>query len=344
MSPPKSLPLGPVMIDVQGLTLNDLDRERLSHPLVGGIILFSRNYANPEQLAALTAEIKALRQPQLLIAIDHEGGRVQRCREGFTVLPAMARLGEEWDSDPKQALQDAKDVGYVLAAELRARGVDFSFTPVLDLDYGRSAVIGTRSFHRQPEAVTALASALIEGLGQAGMSCCGKHFPGHGWAEADSHVDIPVDDRDWDRLAEDMVPYRQLALGAVMPAHVIYPVVDDKSAGFSNYWIDYLRNNINFDGVVFSDDLSMEGAAVAGDIVARAQAAWSAGCDMLLVCNKPEAVAQLLERWHPEPDAKRASRVERLLPQGPDLTWEALQGNPGYRRGLEAVTRLTAKG
>lgn len=342
MTPVKNLPLGPVMIDIQGLALSDLDRERLSHPLVGGIILFARNYASPEQLSALTTEIKTLRQPQLLIAIDHEGGRVQRCREGFTVLPAMGRLGEEWDRNPAGACQDAQDVGYVLAAELRARGVDFSFTPVLDLNYGRSAVIGNRSFHRQPAAVTALAGALIDGLRQAGMGCCGKHFPGHGWAEADSHVAIPVDERDWDRLAEDMQPYRQLPLGAVMPAHVIYPVVDEKSAGFSNYWIHYLRSNIKFDGVVFSDDLSMEGAAVAGDIVARAEAAWSAGCDMLLVCNAPQAVGQLLQRWHPEPDAKRAARVERLLPKTPALPWAALQENPDYRRGIATVARLTA--
>ena len=341
MTPAKHLPLGPVMIDIQGLALSDLDRERLTHPLVGGIILFARNYANPDQLLALTREIKALRHPQLLIAIDHEGGRVQRCRDGFTVLPAMGRLGEEWDRNQAGARQDARDVGYVLAAELRARGVDFSFTPVLDLNYGRSAVIGNRSFHRLPEAVTALAGALIDGLRQAGMGCCGKHFPGHGWAEADSHVAIPVDERDWDRLADDMQPYRQLPLGAVMPAHVIYPAVDDKSAGFSNYWVNYLRNNIKFDGVVFSDDLSMEGAAVAGDIVARAEAAWSAGCDMLLVCNAPDAVGQLLERWHPELDTLRAARVERLLPGTPAASWAALQENPDYLRGIATVARLS---
>ncbi len=277
MNAPRQLPPGPVMIDIQGLVLTDLDRERLTHPLVGGLILFSRNYESPEQLSALCAEVKALRSPQLLIAIDHEGGRVQRCRPGFTAIPAMGKLGALWDAAPGEAIAAAQDLGYVLAAELRARGVDFSFTPVLDLDYGRSTVIGSRSFHRQPEAVVQLAGALIQGLRQAGMGCCGKHFPGHGWVQADSHVAIPVDERDWDKLLADMDPFRRLALDAVMPAHVIYPVVDEKSAGFSNYWINYLRNNLKFDGVVFSDDLSMEGASVAGDVVARAQAAWSAG-------------------------------------------------------------------
>jgi beta-N-acetylhexosaminidase len=328
------------MIDIQGLALTDLDRERLTHPLVGGLILFSRNYESPEQLSALCAEVKALRSPQLLIAIDHEGGRVQRCRPGFTAIPAMGKLGALWDAAPGDAIAAAQDLGYVLAAELRARGVDFSFTPVLDLDYGRSTVIGSRSFHRQPEAVVQLAGALIQGLRQAGMGCCGKHFPGHGWVQADSHVAIPVDERDWDKLLADMEPFRRLALDAVMPAHVIYPVVDKKSAGFSNYWINYLRNNLKFDGVVFSDDLSMEGASVAGDVVARAQAAWSAGCDMLLVCNAPEAVGQLLERWQPALDPVRAARVQRLLPQKPASDWADLQADPVYQRGVAAAGRL----
>lgn len=340
MNAPRQLPPGPVMIDIQGLALTDLDRERLTHPLVGGLILFSRNYESPEQLSALCAEVKALRSPQLLIAIDHEGGRVQRCRPGFTAIPAMGKLGALWDAAPGEAIAAAQDLGYVLAAELRARGVDFSFTPVLDLDYGRSTVIGSRSFHRQPEAVVQLAGALIQGLRQAGMGCCGKHFPGHGWVQADSHVAIPVDERDWDKLLADMEPFRRLALDAVMPAHVIYPVVDEKSAGFSNYWINYLRNNLKFDSVVFSDDLSMEGASVAGDVVARAQAAWSAGCDMLLVCNAPEAVGQLLERWQPALDPVRAARVQRLLPHKPAPDWAGLQADPVYQRGVAAAGRL----
>ena len=311
---PIKLPHGPVMIDIAGFDLTDLDRKRLAHPLVGGLILFSRNYQSPEQLTRLTAEVHALRSPPLLVAIDHEGGRVQRCREGFTRLPAMRRLGELWDQSPSSALSAAQSIGYVLAADLRACGVDLSFTPVLDLDWGRSGVVGNRSFHRDPEAVVQLAGALIEGLRRAGMPACGKHFPGHGWAEADSHVAIPVDERSLEELAPDIEPYRRLKLDAVMPAHVIYPTVDEKSSGFSSFWHNYLRSNLDFEGVVFSDDLSMEGARVAGDVVGRATAAWEAGCDMLLVCNAPEATGDLLERWQPAFDPIRSARIARLIP------------------------------
>lgn len=237
MSTAPQLTPGPLMIDIAGLALTDLDRERLKHPLVGGIILFSRNYQCPEQLASLTAEIRTLRSPPLLIAIDHEGGRVQRCREGFTRLPPMRCLGELWEGKSDEALAAARDIGYVLAAELRARGVDMSFTPVLDLDWGRSTVIGDRAFHRDPAVVSKLAAALIEGLHSAGMVACGKHFPGHGWAVADSHVAMPVDERSLAELAPDMQPYRQLKLDAVMPAHVIYPQIDARPAGFSPIWL-----------------------------------------------------------------------------------------------------------
>ncbi|PKO83253.1 MAG: beta-N-acetylhexosaminidase [Betaproteobacteria bacterium HGW-Betaproteobacteria-11] len=307
------------MIDIAGHELSSLDVERLTDPRVGGIILFARNYCDRQQLAALCRSIHALRAPALVIAIDHEGGRVQRCREGFTVLPPMRRLGAWWDRDPAAAQRAARAIGYLLAAELRECGADFSFTPVLDLDWGRSAVIGDRAFHRQPRAVIALAGALIDGLHDAGMGCCGKHFPGHGWAEADSHVAIPVDERGFDELAEDMAPYRQLRLDAVMPAHVIYPRIDSRPAGFSPLWLELLRRDFAFDGVIFSDDLSMEGASVAGDIVARAEAAWSAGCDVLLVCNAPEAVGELLARWQPAFDPRRAARLERLRP---DFAWQ----------------------
>lgn len=326
MITPIRLPYGPLMIDIAGFELTDLDRERLTHPLVGGLILFSRNYQSLEQLKQLTTEVHALRLPALPIAIDHEGGRVQRCREGFTRLPPMRSLGELWESNSKDALNAAREIGYVLAAELRLNGVDLSFTPVLDLDWGRSSVIGNRSFHRNPAVVSQLASALIEGLHCAGMSACGKHFPGHGWAEADSHVAIPVDERSLEELAPDMEPYRHLKLDAVMPAHVIYPSVDEKPAGFSNAWNEILRNNIKFEGVVFSDDLSMEGASVAGDIVDRVTAAWNAGCDMLLVCNSPDTVGDLLERWKPEFDAVRSARIARLLPTAdlPDVNVDPL--------------------
>lgn len=304
---------GPLMIDIAGKTLSVLDRERLAHPLVGGIILFSRNYQSPAQLAALCAEIHALRRPPLVIAVDHEGGRVQRFREGFTRLPAMRQLGDWWENAPQEAIQASRAVGYVLAAELRALGVDFSFAPVLDLDWGHSGVIGNRAFHGDPQAVAALASGLIEGMRDAGMASCGKHFPGHGWAEADSHVAIPVDERSMAELEADISPYRQLQLDAVMPAHVIYPQVDARPAGFSPVWMEKLREEIGFNGVIFSDDLSMEGASVAGGIVDRANAAWTAGCDMLLVCNAPDAVGELLEEWRPEAHPVRAARIARLL-------------------------------
>lgn len=305
---------GPLMIDIAGTELTDLDRERLCHPLVGGIILFTRNYRDRAQLTALCDEIHALREPRLLIAVDHEGGRVQRFREGFTRLPPMRALGQLHDSDPAAALDTARAAGFVLAAELRACGVDYSFTPVLDLDYGPSRVIGDRAFHRDPTVVVALASALGEGLKAGGMGTCGKHFPGHGYVIPDSHVELPVDDRPLAAMADDLRPYRELALDAVMAAHVIYECFDCNTAVFSDKWIAYLRNDLKFDGIVFTDDLSMAGAGVVGDMLARVQTAWAAGCDMLLVCNAPDAVAQVLDGWRPESDPRRAARVARLLP------------------------------
>ena len=338
----KHLPLGPLMIDIAGTHLTDLDRERLCHPLVGGIILFSRNYANPEQLAELSAAIHALRSPRLLIAVDHEGGRVQRFRDGFTRLPPMAALGRLWDSDAARACSAARHVGYVLAAELRARGIDYSFTPVLDLDYGPSRVIGDRAFHRQPEAVIALAEALGEGLRQAGMGSCGKHYPGHGYVVPDSHVELPVDDRAFAAMQEDIEPYRQLAIDGVMAAHVIYNCMDCNTAVFSNKWIDFLRNDIEFNGVVFTDDLSMAGAGVVGDMLARVQTAYAAGCDMLLVCNAPDIVGEVLAQWKPQIDVQRGRRVEALLPRNRAKSWDELQADPDYRQALQTINKLQA--
>ncbi len=336
----KLLPLGPLMIDIAGTELTDLDRERLTHPLVGGIILFTRNYADPAQLARLTAEIHALRSPQLLIAVDHEGGRVQRFREGFTRLPAMRSLGMLYDADAQAALDAAADVGFVLAAELRARGVDYSFTPVLDLDYGPSRVIGDRAFHRKPEVVAQLAEALSRGLREGGMGNCGKHYPGHGYVVPDSHVELPVDDRTLDAIQEDMLPYRQTRLDGVMAAHVIYQCVDCNTAVFSNKWITYLRKDIKFDGVVFTDDLSMAGAGVVGDMVARVGTAWAAGCDMLLVCNSPESVGSVLEQWQVEIDPQRSQRIEALLPKTAAPNWDTLQETPRYRKALNTIAKL----
>lgn len=336
------LPLGPLMIDIAGLQLSDLEQERLCHPLVGGLILFARNYASPQQLEQLTAAVHALRSPALPIAIDHEGGRVQRCRDGFTRLPAMRRLGEQWDRDPKAAWLAARGIGYVLAAELRARGVDLSFTPVLDLDWGRSSVIGDRSLHANPVAVVRLAGALIEGLHRAGMAACGKHFPGHGWVEADSHVALPVDERELEELAPDIEPYRRLELDAVMPAHVIYRRLDPRPAGFSRFWTGMLRNQLGFNGVIFSDDLSMAGASVAGGICERCTAAWDAGCDLLLVCNSPDAVGELLANWQPPGDPLRSQRVERLVPTNPAVDWTDLQQDWLYWTGVATASSLLA--
>lgn len=297
----RRVPLGPVMLDVGSLALTPGERRRLCHPLVGGVILFSRNYASRRQLSALTAEIHALREPALLVTVDQEGGRVQRFREGFTALPGMRVLGDIWQDDPEHARRLARQAGQVLATELIRDGIDLSYAPVLDLDYGVSRVIGDRAFHRQPEVTIALAGALIDGMAVSGMSCVGKHFPGHGFVEADSHVDMPRDPRDLDAiLAEDVMPFRTLAqrLGGVMPAHVIYEKVAPEPAGFSPFWLGkVLRRMLAFKGIVFSDDLTMEAASVAGDIVARASAARDAGCDVVLVCNRPDLADELLSRW-----------------------------------------------
>jgi len=335
----KPMLLGPLMIDIAGTQLSDRDRERLCHPLVGGIILFTRNFDNPEQLSALTAEIHALRAP-FLIAVDHEGGRVQRFREGFTRLPSMATLGHLWDRQPAAALEAASQVGYLLASELRACGVDYSFTPVLDLDYGPSRVIGDRAFHRNPEAVVALAGSLVAGLRAAGMASCGKHFPGHGYVVPDSHVELPVDDRSLEAMQEDLIPYRLLDLDAVMAAHVIYNCMDCNTAVFSNKWIDYLRNNIKFEGAVFTDDLSMQGAGVVGGIMNRVETAYRAGCDMLVVCNSPEAVDEVLAGWQPEIDPARGRRIEALLPAQLPKDWQTLQTDPFYQAARDAILRL----
>ena len=339
-------PLGPVMLDVVGKSLSDDDLRRLHHPLTGGVILFSRNYESRAQVTALCAEIHRAR-PGILIAVDHEGGRVQRFRsDGFTRLPAMRSLGQLWDRDVLESCKAATALGYVLAAELRACGVDLSFTPVLDLDYGPSEVIGDRAFHRDPRVVTMLAKNINHGLLQAGMANCGKHFPGHGFVAADSHIAIPVDERDpKDILKEDAAPYGWLgmSLSAVMPAHVIYPFFDSQPAGFSRKWLSLLRDELGFEGVIFSDDLSMEGASVAGNVVQGAHAALKAGCDMVLVCNSPDKADQLLEGLDPSVaiDAKRsAARIAALVPTSQAKTWDELQADPVYKAAHKLVQSL----
>ena len=357
----------PLILDIAGTTLSATDRRRLAHPLTGGVILFARNWQSRAQLLELTSAIKAVRD-DLLICVDHEGGRVQRFRsDGFTHLPPMAALGEMWMNDGKgakavtgsgalRATNAATAAGYVLASELRSCGVDFSFTPVLDLDWGESGVIGDRAFHRDARVVTLLAKSLMHGLLQAGMANCGKHFPGHGFVKADSHTEVPVDTRSLSALlAEDAAPYPWLrsTLTSVMPAHVIYPKVDKRPAGFSRKWLqDILRGKLGFDGAIFSDDLSMEGARrIDGALVSYTEAAvvaLQAGCDLVLLCNQSlgegTAVDELLDglaaqqvqgRWQPSADSE-ARRVA-LLPQTLPLAWDDLMFQPAYLQALELL-------
>lgn len=345
-------PHAPVVLDIAGTELTTADRRRLAHPLTGGLILFARNWQHRAQLTALCAEIKAVRE-DVLICVDHEGGRVQRFRtDGFTHLPPMRRLGERWMQDALAATDAASAAGFVLGAELRACGVDLSFTPVLDLDHGGSSVIGDRAFHRDPRVAALLAKSLMHGLLRAGMANCGKHFPGHGFVKADSHVAVPVDKRSLKAiLADDARPYQWLSntLSSVMPAHVIYPKVDAQPAGFSARWLQHiLRGQLGFNGAIFSDDLSMEGAKVAGGHVDSALAALNAGCDMVLLCNQSvdggAAVDALLDgldaaresgRWLP--DANSDTRRLELLPQAAPWPWDELMHLPAYQHALQCL-------
>jgi beta-N-acetylhexosaminidase len=357
----------PLIIDVAGLSLNSADRQRLAHPLVGGVILFGRNWKDRVQLTRLCRQIKAVRR-DLLIAVDHEGGRVQRFRsDGFTHLPPMAELGRLWMAPPRpgdlegaaalRATNAATAAGYVLGAELRACGVDLSFTPVLDLDHGGSSVIGDRAFARDPRVVSLLAQALMHGLLQSGMGNCGKHFPGHGFVKADSHLVIPVDKRSLKAvLADDAMPYAWLSasLQSVMPAHVIYPRVDSRPAGFSSRWLqEVLRHQLGFTGAIFSDDLSMAAARLIEgrevDFTEAALAALGAGCDMVLLCNQSvvdggspiDAAIEALSRavvqgqWQPSPASEERRRV--LLPPVAFMDWEALMVSERYMQALSLL-------
>ncbi|MPW17090.1 beta-N-acetylhexosaminidase [Paraburkholderia sp. CNPSo 3157] len=337
---------GPVMLDVVGKTLNADDERRLAHPMTGGVILFARHFESRAQLVALTEAIRDVRD-DLLIAVDHEGGRVQRFRtDGFTVLPSMGKLGALWDDDVLHATKVTTAVGYILASELRACGIDMSFTPVLDLNYGNSQVIGDRAFHRDPRVVTLLAKSLNHGLALAGMANCGKHFPGHGFASADSHHAVPVDERTLDEiLKEDVAPYDWLglSLASVLPGHVIYPKVDSKPAGFSRVWVqDILRKKLRFEGAVFSDDLSMEAARQGGTLTEAATAALEAGVDMVLICNQPEEAGKVLDalRFTQSKESKR--RLKRMRPRGKALSWEKLAAEPQYQQAQALLRAVFA--
>lgn len=309
--------LGPLMVDLLATELSEAEKEILKHPLVGGVILFSRNFESVEQITRLCNEIHQLRQPHLLISVDHEGGRVQRFRKGFSRLPPVAAIGKEYHQHPKLTLERAEQSGWLMAAELRAVGVDFSFAPVLDLDYGVSQVIGDRSFHRDPLAVTDIARAYIQGMKRAWMSAVGKHFPGHGAVEVDSHLGLPVDSRHLeDMLQADMLPFTRLCqteLAGIMPAHIVYENNDKLPACFSPFWLqEMLRGKLQFQGAILSDDLSMEGAAIMGGPLERAEAALSAGCDMVLVCNNPGSVEQVIDGLKVSTDPLRNARLMRL--------------------------------
>lgn len=343
----------PVILDVAGQSLTADDRRRLQHPLCGGMILFTRNFKDRRTLTELTAEIKAIRS-DLLITVDHEGGRVQRFRtDGFTHLPAMRAFGELWMEDAMRAVDATLSAGYVLGAELRACGVELSYTPVVDLDHRRSEVIGDRAFHRDPRVSTMLAQSLMLGLLRAGMNNCGKHFPAHGYAVADSHVARAVDDRSLTAiLAEDAKPYDWLSTGltCVMPAHVTFPKVDKLPAGFSPKWLkEILRGRLGYTGAICCDDLSMEGARVAGNPVEGGVAALNAGCDLVLLCNQSKMdggrpVDELLDglqatldqgRWQADPHSE-ARRLD-LLPQTAPLPWDELMHSPSYQQALERL-------
>ncbi|MCG6900766.1 MAG: beta-N-acetylhexosaminidase [Gammaproteobacteria bacterium] len=333
--------LGPLMADIDGLELNDEDRALLRHPAIGGIILFTRNYESIRQLKALVEDIHRLRSPHLLVAVDQEGGRVQRFKGEFTHLPPLACLGKIHDTDAERARHLARVSGWLMASELRAVGIDLSFAPVLDLDYGVSTIIGNRALHKRPEVVAELALAYQSGMHDAGMEATGKHFPGHGAVAADSHLALPVDDRRFeDMLLWDMLPFRRMidaGLAAIMMAHVVYPAVDKQPASFSGYWIKaVLREQLNFNGLVFSDDLSMEGAACIGDHVDRARVALQAGCDMVLVCNNRQQAGYVAESLGDYLNPVAHTRMMRMHGRKP-VYLNALHHDPRWTQAVAAV-------
>lgn len=339
--------LGPVMVDIEGHTLTALEAERIRSPLVGGLILFTRNFSDIGQLKELIAQIRAVRS-SLIIAIDHEGGRVQRFREGFTSLPAMSKLGLLYEKAPSEGLGAATELGWLMAAELRSLDIDISFAPVMDREYGISKVIGDRAFSDKVDVIVALSTAFCAGMHEAGMANTGKHFPGHGAVEADSHIDIPIDRRSRELIeSTDMVVFSEmsnLGMDAVMPAHVIYPEVCEHPAGFSQVWIqEILRKQCEFDGVVFSDDLSMEGATVAGSFSSRADAALNAGCDMVLVCNNPKAADQVLQHLNGfEISRESGERLLRMLGKPFQLNLNQLQESERWSNAHRIARELAS--
>jgi beta-N-acetylhexosaminidase len=335
------------MLDVEGVALAPADRDLLREPSVGGVILFSRNYESPDQIADLIAEIRSLRTPPLLIAVDHEGGRVQRFRDGFSTIPAMRHLGIEYEKNPEQATLLARQVGWLIASELRAVGVDLSFAPCVDLDWGVSEIIGDRAFHRKPRVVAELASAFARGLRSAGMAAVAKHFPGHGAVVADSHLELPVDRREYGDLLDDMQPYDTLIgsghVAGVMMAHVVYRGMDELPAGFSRFWIEKeLRGRLGFGGAVFCDDLSMEAAAEYGSMRKRSKLALEAGCDMILVCNDRRGAEQVVQAVGDFARPLSLVRLARLHGTG-HVPRESLQASELWQQANSALARWTER-
>jgi len=337
--------LGPLMIDLRGSSLAPDEREWLESPLVGGVILFKRNFVSVEQLTSLIAEIHAVRQPPLLVTVDQEGGRVQRFREPFFRLPPLRALGRLYDEDRARALEAAAACGWLMAAELRAVGVDLSFTPCVDLDRGLAAVIGDRALHSDAGAVAALARRLASGAKKAGMAVTAKHFPTHAGAHSDSHTEFAVDNRELGELDDDLRPYRDLignGLAGVMVTHVIFPAVDPRPASLSSWWInDYLRGELEFKGAVISDDLSMVGASVVGPVAARVRAALEAGCDLVLLCNAPEQVPSVLQSLQGYVNPAAQLRLTRLHGRG-EQHWSTLHGSADWQQAIELVAPLCA--
>lgn len=335
--------LGPIMLDVEGLELVPADRRLLREPAVGGVILFSRNYASPTQLADLIADIRAVRSPPLLVAVDHEGGRVQRFREGFSAIPPMRELGRVYDRDRDEALSLARDVGWLIGSELRASGIDLALNPCCDLDWGLSEAIGDRALHRQADVVGTLSAEIALGLRSAGMVAVAKHFPGHGGVVVDSHHALPLDRREFGELLEDMNPFEQLVrrrlLGGVLMSHVVYADVDPLPAGFSRYWMqEQLRGQLGFDGAILSDDLSMRATQQFGSMPARAVKALEAGCDMVLICNDRTAAAAAVEALAEYSNPLSLVRLARLHGTGQPLR-ESLLASEDWRVAAERLGR-----
>lgn len=336
--------LGPVMLDIDGIVLTEVERERLCHPLVGGLILFSRNYESPEQLESLIGDIHALRDPKLLVAVDHEGGRVQRFHEGFTKLPPVRNLGNLYEENSKRAKRLTEASAWLMATELRAAGVDISFAPVLDIDRGISEVIGDRAFHSNPQVVADLAHSYMNGMARAGMAATGKHFPGHGNVAPDSHEELPYDGRKYEDVhLLDMVPFERMihyGIPALMTAHILFPRIDNKAVCFSSFWLkEVLRGRLGFQGTIFSDDLSMKAAQTMGTLPIRARAALDAGCDMILVCNDTEGVDKVLDKLGVHDEPVSHLRLVRMHGRHP-VERANLMLSEEYRQALKMVSNV----